>query len=258
MSFGLDIIHEDERILVLNKPAGIAVQTGSITEKDLTSLVRNYLSAKGERAYEAEAVHRLDQPVSGLVVFGKNKDTVRRLNKAFAQRDCEKRYYAVVCGLPGRTDTYDGRSGSRSAVCRAVDCSEEIYLRDHIKKDPKSKKAVICEEDEEGAKEAVLKYRVVSEDRDLMRSFLDIQLMTGRFHQIRAQLSNKGFPIAGDVRYGALGGSGKKGRIALCAYKLVIRAQGRDGILSFELKPESPAIVDFKREWFYTDDEMTV
>ncbi|MCR4656409.1 MAG: RNA pseudouridine synthase [Lachnospiraceae bacterium] len=258
MSFGLDIIHEDERILVLNKPAGIAVQTGRITDKDLTSLVRNYLSGKGENAHEAEAVHRLDQPVSGLVVFGKNKGTVSRLNKAFAQRDCEKRYYAVVCGLPGRTDIYDERSGSQADGCLADNCSDEIYLRDHIKKDPKSNKAVVCTEDEEGAKEAVLKYRVVSENRNLQRSLLDIQLMTGRFHQIRAQLSNTGFPIVGDVKYGALNESVKKGRIALCAYKLVIKTQGKDGILSFELKPESPAIVDFKREWFYTDDEMTV
>ncbi len=234
MNPGLDIVYEDERLLVLNKSSGIAVQTKSVTEQDLTSLVKNYLSEKGEKAYEAEAVNRLDQPVGGLVLFGKNKDTVRKLNISFAERSCEKRYYAVVCGALGRTD--------------------EVCLSNYIKKDPKAGKAVICGKDEAGAKEAVLKYRVLEENLDLGRSLLDIQLMTGRFHQIRAQLSNEGSPVAGDVKYGALREPEKKGRIALYAYKLVIKTQGRDGTLSFELEPDSPAIVDFRGEWFYTNE----
>ncbi len=238
----LEIIYEDDDVLAVLKPPGIPVQTKDITGIDMASLVRAYLSGKGIDARGIEPPHRLDTPVGGLLVFGKHKKAAQALSTAFSERRCQKKYYALVCGKVE---------------------PPEALLKNYIRKDPKLNKGVSCLPSEKGAKEALLKYRVLNagelignfssasqtEDRPC-RTLLDIELLTGRFHQIRTQLSAIGHPILGDVKYGAAPerDGGKEG-IALFSYRL--RIEGLMGNKTLDLDMgESPVTLDFLKKWF--------
>ncbi|HAG69156.1 MAG TPA: hypothetical protein DCL38_04200 [Lachnospiraceae bacterium] len=254
----MDVIYEDGHVLAVFKEAGMAVQTADIAQKDLISEVRGYLKRQGETPLSCEVVHRLDQPVSGIVVFGKDKETVRALNRSFAERTCEKRYLAVVEG--------------------SLNAKEETRLSCCLRKDPARSMAVVCNKGEKGAAYAELLYKTVEIKPfgDKERSLLSIRLCTGRFHQIRAQLSDLGHPITGDRKYGYVYkdalkgrregskegalmtdlsgnagsvGTGKRG-IALMACGLVLSGlPGTEG-LSLEIGSNSPKMLDFLNEWF--------
>ncbi len=239
----LFIIYEDENILAVYKPAGTAVQTKDITGPDMISPVRKYLSKKGIRASDIEVVHRLDQPVRGVLIFAKNKDTLRKLNGIFSgdnkNGNVRKKYLAVVEGI---TET-----------------EEAVLLCNYIKKDPLQSKAFICENNKEGVKggkngvrEAKLLYKTLEINRGSDRTLLEIELLTGRFHQIRAQLSNLGHPIAGDVKYGYVRRDNKKEGtgIALFAYSLDLQIGKNGGSLKLKIEHNSPKMLDFLKEWF--------
>ncbi|MGN1147299.1 MAG: RluA family pseudouridine synthase, partial [Lachnospiraceae bacterium] len=190
---------EDKDIIVVHKPAGIAVQTARIGQVDVVSELKNYL----HQPYLG-IIHRLDQPVEGVLVFGKTKEAAAGLSRQLAGDDFCKEYLAVVCGQPDA-----GRH-------RLVD-----YLG---KEDGR---AVIMEEVSQDGKKAVLYYECqrtkVIQDGTL--SLLQIRLETGRFHQIRAQLSHAGFPILGDSKYGNAESCDMAKRLgirntALCACRL--------------------------------------
>ncbi|MBE6014798.1 MAG: RluA family pseudouridine synthase [Lachnospiraceae bacterium] len=180
----LSIAYEDEYMIICHKPAGMAVQTRSLTATDLESEVCNYLykKGKGKNPYVG-IINRLDQPVEGLVLFAKDSDTAGRLSKIMQSEESSKYYMAVVEGKPGEAET----------------------LINYLVKDGKSGSARVCLESDLGAKKAVLEYEkleeICLEKRTL--SLLKIHLITGRFHQIRIQLSNAGYPIVGDKKYNA-------------------------------------------------------
>ena len=228
----LSILYENDHLLAVFKPAGIAVQTQKIAEADMLSLVRRYLTEQGIKASAVEIAHRLDQPVCGVIVFAKDKETLKSLNRAFATRECTKRYYAVVAGI--------------------VEAFGETLLSGYIKKDPRQNQAVICRAREEGAKEAKLSYRTVRINRDLNRTLLDINLLTGRFHQIRAQLSDMGHPIIGDTKYGdaMTVTREKKNGIALCARYISVKLPGDKTETTVALSENSPEMLDFLGKWF--------
>lgn len=195
----MKVIYEDRDILVCFKPAGVATQTASFGEPDMVSLVKNYLAKqRGEKNPYLGLVHRLDQPVSGILVFGKNK-------KASTVWMKEKEYYALCLGVP-------------------VD--KEGMLKHYLWKNPASKKAEVSREkplQNKEAKEAILSYEVEKEGQEV--SLVKIKLDTGRFHQIRAQFSAIGNPLLGDRKYGSeesIALSKEKGikTIALCAWHL--------------------------------------
>ncbi len=193
----IEIIHEDEHILVCHKYPGIAVESASLSQKDMMGELRRYL--KGSELY---MIHRLDQPVEGLVVFAKDKAAAGFLSKAVSGGGMNKIYLAEVYGhvLKDR-----GR------------------LTDHMKKDGSSNRSVITDKAAEGAKEARLDYEVLAENDKT--SLIKIKLDTGRHHQIRLQLSNAGAPILGDRKYAsaeAVKYSEEQGikDIRLCAYRL--------------------------------------
>lgn len=176
------IIYEDNDILVVDKPAGIAVQSASSFGVDVESELRSYM-AKTTGKPEIYVVHRLDQPVSGLLVFAKNKEAAAKLSKAVAGDGMSKIYHARVYGVPAKS---------------------EDTLTDYIKADKKAGIAKIVKMPGPGdkdVKKAVLSYKVLeSGEKD---SLLEVKLDTGRFHQIRVQLSNLGYPILGDRKYGS-------------------------------------------------------
>lgn len=183
----LTIIYEDNDIIVIEKPAGIAVQTSRLGQMDLENMVKNYLSKNAKssgvsitKAPYLAVVHRLDQPVSGIIVFAKTQKAAANLSKQL-QSNAHKEYIAYVF-----TQDTNGPTNNQK-------------LEDYLIKDSKSNKALAVSKETTGAKRAVLNYEIISQNENLF--VLRILLETGRFHQIRAQLSNAGMPIINDVKY---------------------------------------------------------
>lgn len=211
-----EIVYEDQDILICHKPAGLATQSASVTQPDVVSELKNYL--KG--AYVG-IIHRLDQPVEGLLVFARNKRAAAVLSRQLEEGTLRKRYCALVYGRP------------------AQDSGE---LADYLCKD--GGLARVVSGDVPGARKALLRYQLRQTGSwSADRSCLDIYIDTGRFHQIRCQLSHAGMPILGDLKYGtaeSLEVSRRLGiqHVALCACGIVLRhpASGRE--ISHEICPD--------------------
>ena len=173
-----DIVYKDTDIIIINKPAGVPVETKSITGKDCESEIKKMLASEGVKNPYVAVINRLDQPVNGLVLFALNKNTAAKLSGELTQGNIEKRYRAEVFG------EFENKEG---------------VLEDMLYKDGKSNMSfVISEKDPRyaQAKKAVLEYKETEPGK------LEIKLITGRHHQIRVQLSNAGHPILGDTKYG--------------------------------------------------------
>ena len=239
-----DIIYEDNDIIVCCKPAGIATQTRRIGQQDMESFIRNYRAAKNEPPYVG-IVHRLDQPVEGVMVFAKNQKAAASLSRQIKEHTTEKYY----------------RAASRGQGVSGTDKKEDNHapawhtLTDYISFDKRTNTSKITSEKDRLAKKAVLQYRVISvtPDRDgsqneCIRTEFDIKLLTGRHHQIRLQLAHIGYPLIGDTKYrkpasnnsgmgsksGRTGG-GVREQLALCSYKLVFDHPATGERMTFEL-----------------------
>ncbi len=177
--YRLNVLYEDEDLMVVVKPAGVESQASKGLNMDMVSLIRKHLSTSGGSDYVG-VIHRLDRPVSGIMVFAKNKVTANRLSGQISERKMEKRYQAIVCGKMDKK------------------CGQLINRLE------KSRKNNVSAVSEDGGKEAVLHYRVLDsffvEEREYTK--LEITLDTGRHHQIRVQLAAAGHPLAGDRKYG--------------------------------------------------------
>ena len=228
------ILYEDTDILVVHKPAGLAVQTAHIGQQDVESELKNYLAGQGPAPYLG-MIHRLDQPVEGLLVFAKNGKSAAALSKQLQSRNFCKEYLAAVCGSPKPAESeltdYLLKEKGRALVS---DAGQSI---------PKE------------AKRAVLRYRV--EERSVTAageiSLLRVWLETGRFHQIRAQLSHAGFPILGDNKYGNEASGQVSGALgirhtALCACRLTFSHPVSGQELEYTVNPENIAF-----SFFHTD-----
>lgn len=179
----MNIIYEDKDVIVVEKPAGMPVQTGNIAGKDLVSELKNYLYAVSKRPDPyLGIIHRLDRPVRGILVFALNEQAAGKLSKQIRTGDFNKKYHAYVEGIINTGDEWK-------------------TLVDYLIKDKDT--ARIEDKDNKNAKRAELKYKTVKTEEAENMTLLDIELVTGRFHQIRAQLSNLGHPIIGDDKYGA-------------------------------------------------------
>ena len=193
-----NIIYEDSEILVMSKPAGIAVQSARFGQMDLESAVKNYLAEKNSGAPHKipylGMIHRLDQPVEGLIIFGKTKKAAKELSRQITDGTFEKYYLAVVEG---------------------ENVPEEGTLEHYLEKCGRENCTRVVEQSEKNAKRAILHYRLIEQHGS--RALVEIRLVTGRHHQIRVQMSCEGMPLAGDKKYNA--GAGEE-PLALCAYKL--------------------------------------
>lgn len=247
------IVYEDEAVLVIRKPAGLATESAGIGQKDVVSELKNYVAKKnpGKMPYLG-VVHRLDQPVEGLLVFAKTKKAAENLTAQLGKGMLKKEYLAVVCGkVPentGRLVDYLAKEKGMAVVKDAADAQSEKDADAQAKKDAdvQSEKAA-----DPQAKKAVLTYTKKAENGRF--TLLAVQIETGRFHQIRAQLSHAGFPILGDEKYGSeeskeLSREKKIRFTALCAASLSFRHPVTGKTMAFTQAPQNPAFAEFVTE----------
>lgn len=223
----MQIIYEDNHLLAVNKAPGEIVQGDRTGDTPLAELCKRYLAEKYHKpgAVFLGVVHRLDRPVSGVVLFARTSKALSRLDEAFRRRDnLEKVYLAIVEGRP-RDPT--------------------ATLRHTLLRDRRANRSFPVAPDTPEAKEALLDYRLLAEADG--RSLLEVHLHTGRHHQIRAQLSAIGCPIVGDVKYGATAALPDRS-IALHARSLtLIHPVRREPLTLLAPLPSSPHWLPFAR-----------
>lgn len=208
----LEILYEDDDIIVCVKPAGVATQTRQPGRADMESLLKNYRMAKNEPP-EVWVVHRLDQPVSGVMIFAKGKKAASELGRQVQAKLADKFYYAKTDGVPPEKK---GR------------------LEDWLLRDGKGNVSSVVSRETAGAKRAALTYEVVEQDG--AHAILRVRLETGRHHQIRVQLAHAGFPIVGDRKYNF-----KENlkpfheNLQLCSYRLGFRHPETRRKMEFEI-----------------------
>ena len=200
----MQIIYEDNHIIIVAKQSGEIVQGDKTGDAPLSEAVKAYIKEKYQKpgAVFLGVVHRLDRPVSGLVVFARTSKALTRLNDMFRKGEVHKTYWALV--EEGRGKMEDG--------------SDEWHVLEHwLTRNEKQNKSYAYDHEVPGSKQAMLKYRVIGHTNRYM--LLEVNLMTGRHHQIRCQLSAMGHPIKGDLKYGAKR-SNPDGSISLLARRV--------------------------------------
>ena len=205
----LKILYEDNHIIVVIKPYNVPVQADSSNDLDMLTIIKNYIKEKYNKPGNVYLglVHRLDRPVGGVMVFAKTSKAASRLSEEVRTNKIHKTYLTVVHGILDKK------------------CDKLI---NKMSKNEKTHNSYI---DEKNGKEAILEYKVIKEEDNL--SLLKINLITGRHHQIRLQLSNINHPIYGDQRYGFQ----DKKQIMLYAYKLEFTHPVTKELMTFKNLP---------------------
>ena len=193
----LTILYEDNHIIVVLKPQGVPTCGDESGDDSLLEAVRRYVKVTYEKPGNVYIglIHRLDRPTGGVMVFAKTSKAASRLAEQMRGGDFEKKYFAVLVGVPKE---------------------KHATLVNYLKKNPVNNMVYICPQTTDGAKMASLEYNILEEKGGY--SLADIKWHTGRTHQIRVQMAGQGTPVYGDMRYG--GENAKKGNLALWAYSL--------------------------------------
>ena len=176
------ILYEDNHILIINKNVGQLVQGDKTGDKSLLELVKSFIKERDQKPGNVflGLVHRIDRPTSGLVIYAKTSKALSRLTQMVKNREIKKTYWAIV---------------PKEII------PQSQTLTHYLKKNEKNNKAIVYNKETDGAKKAILNYQIIKTLDNYM--LLEIDLQTGRHHQIRAQLSKIGVPIKGDLKYGA-------------------------------------------------------
>ncbi len=181
---GIEVLYEDNHIIAVNKRAGDLVQGDQTGDEPLSEKVKAYIKKRYNKPGDVflGIPHRIDRPVSGVVIFARTSKALTRLNKMFQQKDKEitKIYWAIVENTPRE---------------------DEEQLQNYIRRNPKQNKSYIAKTEKDGAKLAILDYELLACTQKYF--LLEVKLHTGRHHQIRCQLSGIDCPIRGDLKYGA-------------------------------------------------------
>lgn len=176
----IEIFYEDNDIIVCRKPAGFPTQTKRLGSQDMESYLRNYRARKKEDSYIG-VIHRLDQPVEGVMVFAKNHFAASELSKQLSNHLFGKHYYAILWSRDGQLP-------------------KQGQLTDYILTDKKTNTSKVVPKNTPQSKQAILNYTITCQYED--RAILDIKLETGRQHQIRLQFASRMCPLLGDHKYG--------------------------------------------------------
>ena len=210
IAYGVKIIYEDNHIIVAIKPAGVLSQSDGSNAPDMLTILKAYIKEKYKKPGEVflGLVHRLDRPVSGVMVFARTSKAASRLSEQIRSRKVDKIYRCVVTGV----------------------LEGEGRLENYISKDESSNTVTVSDFEKPGFKASYLDYRAVS-SKDGM-TLAEVRLGTGRSHQIRAQMAHSGHPIIGDQKYGKKDNRTKD--IALEAYKLSFEHPVKREFITFE------------------------
>lgn len=205
----INILYEDNHLLVVEKPINVLSQSDNTKDKDLLTLVKEYVKEKYHKPGNVYIglVHRLDRPVGGVMVFAKTSKAAARLSKEIAEHKMKKYYLAIVNGI--------------------IKENKGTY-HDKIKK-LSNGNSIVCED----GKDAILDYEVLKRNQKSNKTLVKISLKTGRHHQIRVQFANKNHPLCGDQRYG----KEDKTQIALYAYRLEFLHPTTKEPLTFQILP---------------------
>lgn len=260
------ILYEDKEILVCHKPAGIPVQNASVREKDMVSILRNQVGS------DIYVVHRLDQPVEGVLVFAKTKRSAAGLSRQITDGSMRKIYQAVV-----EVQTQANLSTKpESETDENTEVSPWFTLVDYLVKDGRNNRSFVAKKETKDAKRAELRYRILkcksindifpyestllpentpsSKNSPAKRSMpatahtkfalVEIELLTGRHHQIRVQMAHAGLPLVGDRKYNPNyqeAEPSSSSSLALCAVSLTFRHPATNKQMTFQVQPQADA-----------------
>jgi len=210
----LNIIFEDNHIICVEKPCNVPVMEDKSKDDDMLKIVKKYIKHKYNKPYNVflGLLHRLDRPVGGVMVFAKTSKAASRISKQIREKQFKKTYYCIV---------------------KEILQNKEDILTNYLYKDKNNNKSFVTNSSNENAKLAKLEYKVLKEKDGY--SLLEINLITGRHHQIRVQLANIGYPIYGDQKYSKIN---KKVQIALFAYELSFSHPISKEIVTYKCKPD--------------------
>lgn len=178
----MEVIYEDNHIIIVNKECGEIVQGDRTGDVPLVETLKQWIKEKYNKPGNVfcGVTHRIDRPTCGLVVFARTSKGLTRMNELFRKGEVHKTYWAIVKNRPPK---------------------DEDTLTNYLISVEKNNKTYVTSHDTKGAQKAVMKYRIIAQSKNYY--LLEIDLLTGRKHQIRAQLSHLGCPIKGDLKYGA-------------------------------------------------------
>lgn len=221
----LNILHEDNEIIVCEKPAGVPSQSDRSMAIDMVSQIKNHLFlTTGKSNPYVGIIHRLDRPVGGVMVFAKTKQAAADLSRQLQTHEMNKRYYAIVSEELPLTEQKDA-----------------VLVRDYLVRDGKTNLSRVTDAKEKDAKEALLEYQVVRHVKveDEMCSLIDVHLLTGRHHQIRVQTAAHLGGIWGDTKYNEKF-KDRRGwtKIALYSYYLTFKHPGLKKTVAFTCEPK--------------------
>ena len=251
----LDILYEDNDIIVCHKAPGVASQTERSYDPDLVSLLMNHFHKSSVKNPYVGVVHRLDKPVAGVIIYGKNETATKLLSEQITHHKFIKKYQAVVCGDISKIITTSNNTDSVS-----IDENGLYTLTNHLLRDAKTNTSSVVNINEpkykshKEVKKSTLRFTVtdtikLSSDNPLYQetspydnilSLVDIELLTGRHHQIRVQFSHAGYPLWGDLRYSPFAKDlGQRKGVALCAYSLTIKHPVTNKEMTFNVSPKN-------------------
>ena len=222
-----EILYEDAQLIVCYKPAGIATQTKKLGQKDMVSILSNHIAQEETGQPFIGVVHRLDQPVEGVLVFAKTPKAAAELNRQITSKTVTKEYLAVTAQLPEE---------------------KQGHLEDYLKKDNRTNSSSVVTPKTPGAKKASLDYSIQEEIKDERtatgkRILVKIILDTGRHHQIRVQMAHKGMPLLGDRKYNAADKSDLP--LGLCSCYLAFRHPANGKKMEFKVTPKGETFKGF-------------
>lgn len=251
----LDILYEDNDIIVCHKAPGVSSQTERSYDPDMVSLLMNHFHKTGVKNPYVGVVHRLDKPVAGVIIYGKNEKATKLLSEQITHHKFTKKYKAVVCG-----DIRQLQNIADASSTITLESDGRYTLTDHLLRDAKTNTSSVVDialskySSHKEVKKSSLSFSIekvteLTSDSPLSKadcpycnklSVVDIELMTGRHHQIRVQFSHAGYPLWGDLRYSPYAKEmGQRKGVALCAYSLTIKHPITGKSMTFSTAPDN-------------------